>query len=109
MCEKDIDVTRPMCELLPDMKNIFKSGWNQTETLESYKNSDQAALVLKSTSADGKWIAEFHKVETQGEWFAITKAGEIVASGSKSTVNSVLNKKGYKHDSMVSHGRWIKA
>lgn len=90
-------------------KSVFRSGSNQTDTLASYKAADHAAIVLKSTSADGKWIAAYHGVETQGEWFAITKAGEIVASGSKSTVNSALNKNGYTHASMVALGRWVKA
>ena len=89
--------------------SVFRSGSNLSEVIASYEAADHAALVLKSTSADGKWIAAHHGVETEGEWFGIKKSGEIIASGSKSTVNSTLHKKGFKHDSMIAQDRWIKA
>jgi len=89
--------------------SVFRSGHNQTETLAIYEAADHAAIVLKSTSADGKWIAAHYGLETEGEWFGITKSGEIIASGSKSSVNQKMNKLGYKHDCYVAQNRYILA
>lgn len=93
------------------MKNttVFRSGQNQNETLASYGAADHAALVLKSTSADGKWIAAHHGVRTEAEWFGITKSGEVIATGSKSSVNQKMNKLGYKHDCYVAQDRYLRA
>jgi len=99
----------PETQTTKKMKTTFHSGHNQTETITNYEASDHAAIVLKSTSAAGKWIADHHEVETKGEWFGITKAGEIIASGSKSSVNQKMNKLGYKHDCYVAQDRYIKA
>jgi hypothetical protein len=89
--------------------SVFRSGHDQSETLASYEAADHAAIVLKSTSADVKWIAAHHGVETEGEWFGITKSGEIIASGSKSSVHQKMNKLGYKHDCYVAQNRYIRA
>jgi hypothetical protein len=107
MREMKLSQTKPNAK----MKNnsVFRSGHNQTETLASYEAADHAAIVLKSTSADGKWVAAHHEVEPEGEWFAIKKNGEIIASGSKSAVNQKMSKLGYKHDCYVAQDRYIRA
>jgi hypothetical protein len=91
------------------INSVFRSGHDQSENLASYEAADHAAIVLKSASADGKWIAAYHGSETEGEWFGITKSGEIIASGSRSSVNQKMNKLGYKHDCYVAQNRYIRA
>lgn len=75
---------------------------HQEQTISRYNNSTAKVHVFLSASADGKWIAALHGKETTGEWFAISKAGEIVASGTKQAVNRTLNNAGFRQSKTES-------
>lgn len=75
-------------------------------TINIYKESTASVHVLLSSSAHGKWIAALHGKEPTGEWFAITKKGEIVARGTKQAVNRALNNAGYS-PSKTEANAWL--